>query len=188
MAQVSAIRKSESINRSPYKIGYSFKNPRVVSPLTHTRDKKFFEVDWAVEGPTQKKEKMYQSGQLNRYSSVWRRASKGRTAYGLGEVVTELPSFNELGEAPGPTDKQSPAEPERSWWGSLANTLSTAAATVLTEQQKLQMIKAQAAARQQGGMQFIPPGMYSQEQGIGMLGWGLILGGVGLGAYYYMKK
>lgn len=188
MPPVPMLRPVDSIDRAPYKIGYSFKNPKVVAMLTHVRDRKFFETNWAAEGPTQKKERMYQSGQLNRYSSVWRRAAKGRTAYGLGEVVTELPSFNELGEAPGPTDKQTPAAPERSWWGSLANTLTTAAATVLTEQQKLQTAKAQAAAQQQGGMQFIPSTFYPQDQGIGVLGWGLIIGGVGLGAYYYMKK
>jgi len=180
------VRKIDSISDVPYRIGYSFRNPRLVKPVTRTRERPFFAMDWAIKGPTQVKEELYKSGVLQKYPTVWRRAAKGMAVSGMGVVGnrTELPSFEELGQAPGPTDKETvTSDVSRSPWGFLDNMIKTAGG-LISQSQQLEIARAQAQQSPTGLPQFFTPG----EGGLGMLGWTAIIGVVGVGAYMFMRN
>lgn len=169
----------DSIEVAPYKIGYSFRNPPVVKPLTEYR-KQYFRMKWAVEGPTEKKEAMWKRGHLHRYPTVWRRAAKASSVEGLSGI--EMPNFHELGQALPPTSTKNTTD--RSFWGALTNSITNAASTVFNEQQKLQLAKLQAQQQPQGFM----PMFYSQEGGLGVVGWSAILVGGSVVAYMLLKR
>lgn len=181
---------TDSIDRVPYRIGYSFKEPDVVKPITFQRRNPFFTMTWAGRGPTDVQRDLWASGQTRRFPTVWRRAAKSQTSARLGEIRSELPDFTELGAAPGPTDSSGSGTVERNVWGSLANDLLTAGGEVIQQAQQLQMVKAQAAAQQQqyGGMFPNIRVMPSSDGGLGMIGWGAIILGVGAAGYYFMKR
>lgn len=186
---VNNVRKIDSISDVPYRIGYSFRQPRVVKPVTHTDVRPFFAMDWAIKGPSQVKEELYKSGKLQKFPTVWRRAAKLKNVQSLGVVGNrrELPSFNELGAAPGPTDAITVnSTAGRDFFGFLDNAIKTAGG-VIAQRQQLEVMKAQAQAPQYPVSlpQFYTPGTGG---GIGMLGWVSILGGVGVAAYLYMKR
>jgi hypothetical protein len=169
----------DSIEVAPYKVGYSFRNPPVVKPLTEYR-RQFFRMKWAAEGPGDKKEAMWNGGQLRRYPTVWRRAAKTSSVAGLSGV--EMPNFDELGSALPPTSTKDNVE--RSVWGTLTNNITNAVSTVFNEQQKLAMAKMQPQYPQSGYM----PMFYSQDSGIGVAGWSMIILGGGVVAYMIMKR
>lgn len=191
-SNVPAVRKIDSISQVPYRIGYSFRNPELVKPVTKTNTRPYFAMDWAIKGPTQVKEELFKSGKLQRLPEVWRRAAKLNNVEGLGVVGNrrELPSFNELGEAPGPTDKATvTSSTSRDGWGFLDNLIKTAGG-VISQSQQLEMAKAQAQAQRTpyspyGTGQY---GVYPSSDGIGALGWAAIIGAVGIGTVLYMRN
>jgi hypothetical protein len=181
------IEKIDSISQVPYRIGYSFRQPEVIKPLTRTNTRPYFAKDWAMKGPTQVKEELYKKGVLQRYPTVWRRAAKSMNVAGLGVVGNrrELPSFQELGAAPGPTDKETVnTDVGRSVFGFLENMIKTTGGAIVQSQQ-LEIVRAQAqgpyATR-------LPQFFTSSEGGLGMVGWLAIAGTLGVGAYFYMQN
>ena len=186
-APQSDVRKIDSISNVPYRIGYSFRQPQVVKPVTRTNERPYFAMDWAIKGPSQVKEELYKKGVLQRYPTVWRRAAKSIAVNGLGVVGNrrELPSFEELGEAPGPTDKETVnTDVGRSVFGFLENMIKTTGGAIAQSQQ-LEIARAQAQAPYATRMpQFFTPG----SGGLGMMGWLAIAGTLGAGAYFYMKN
>lgn len=182
------VKKIDSISDVPYRIGYSFRNPTVVKPLTKTRVRPYFSKDWAMKGPTQVKEELWEQGVEQRYPTVWRRAAKAIPVRSMGVVGnrTELPSFQELGQAPGATDKATTTSSvDRSPWGFLDNMIKTAGGLIQQSQQmEIQRAQAQVASR------YMPQFFTPQSGGIGTLGLVAIVGvvGVGVGAYFYMNR
>ena len=180
------VRKIDSISDVPYRIGYSFRNPRAVKHVTKTRERPFFAMDWAVKGPTQVKAELFKKGTLQRYPTVWRRAAKGMAVNGMGVVGnrTELPNFEELGQAPGPTDKATTtSETSRSVFGFLDNMIKTAGG-LISQSQQMEITRAQAQQQPTSLPNFFTP----SEGGLGMFGWTAILGMAGIGIYVYMKR
>jgi len=181
------IRKIDSISDVPYRIGYSFRQPRVVQPVTRTNTKPFFAMDWAIKGPSQVKEELYRKGVLQKFPSIWRRAAKSMNVAGLGVVGNrrELPSFEELGAAPGPTDKETVnTDVGRSVFGFLENMIKTTGG-VIAQSQQMEIARAQAQGPYATGLpRFFTP----SEGGLGMLGWAAIVGTLGVGAFLYMRN
>jgi len=181
------IKKIDSISDVPYRIGYSFRQPRVVQPVTRTNTKPFFAMDWAIKGPAQVKEELYRRGILQKFPSVWRRSAKSMNVAGLGVVGNrrELPSFEELGAAPGPTDKETVnTNVDRNAYGLLDNIIKYAGGAIAQSQQ-LEIVRAQAQAPYATRLpQFFTP----SEGGLGMLGWAAIVGTLGVGAFLYMRN
>lgn len=186
-APQSDVRKIDSISNVPYRIGYSFRQPKVVKPVTRTNERPYFAMDWAIKGPSQVKEELYKKGQLQRYPTVWRRSAKSMAVNGLGVVGNrrELPSFEELGEAPGPTDKETVnTDVSRSVFGFLENMIKTTGGAIAQSQQ-LEIVRAQAQGPYATSMpRFFTP----SEGGLGMIAWLAIAGTLGAGAYFYMKN
>jgi len=183
------VRKIDSISDVPYRIGYSFRQPEVVKPVTKTSMRPFFAIDWAIKGPAQVKDELFKSGKLQTFPSVWRRAAKLRNVQTLGVVGNrrELPSFSELGAAPGPTDAVTVnSTTSRDFFGFLNNAIKSVGG-VIAQRQQMEIVKAQAQTPQ---YQVSLPSSYmpGADSGIGMLGWASILGGVGVAAYMYMKR
>lgn len=184
-----SVRKIDSISEVPYRIGYSFRQPELLKPVTKTTTKPFFAMDWAIKGPAQVKDELYKSGKLQKFPSVWRRAAKLKAVQSLGVVGNrrELPSFNELGAAPGPTDNVTVnTTTARDFFGFLDNAIKSVGGAI-AQRQQLEIVKAQAQAPQ---YPISLPSFYNPNDigGIGTLGWVSILGGVGVVAYLYMKK
>lgn len=186
-APQSDVRKIDSISDVPYRIGYSFRQPRVVKPVTQTNTRPFFAMDWAIKGPSQVKEELYKKGVLQKFPSVWRRAAKSMAVNGLGVVGNrrELPSFEELGAAPGPTDKETVnTDVGRSAFGFLENLIKTTGG-VIAQSQQMEIARAQAQGPYATGLpRFFTP----SEGGLGMLGWAAIVGTLGVGAFLYMRN
>jgi hypothetical protein len=187
---VNNVRKIDSISQVPYRIGYSFRQPKLLKPVTVTRERPYFAMDWAIKGPSQVKEELYQSGKLQRFPTVWRRAAKVMNVQGLGVVGNrrELPSFDELGAAPGPTDKATvTSDVGRDFFGFLSNAIKDVGG-VVAQSQQMEVLKAQAQAAQQPRTylpQFFTPG---GEGGIGVLGWATIIGALGIGTFIYVRN
>lgn len=186
---MNTVRKIDSISDVPYRIGYSFRQPKLLKPVTKTDVRPFFAMDWAIKGPSQVKEELYKSGKLQKFPTVWRRAAKLKGVQSLGVIGNrrELPSFNELGAAPGPTDAVTVnTTTGRDLFGFLDNAIKTVGGAI-AQRQQLEIVKAQAQAPQ---YQVSLPSFYTPGDGggIGMLGWVSILGGVGVAAYLYMKR
>lgn len=182
----------DSISKVPYVIGESFRNPKIVKPVTSTFIRPYFAMNWAMKGPSETKEELYRSGQLKRYPTVWRRAAKAMTIEKLGPVMNrkELPDFNELGAAPGPTDLVSTTSTtSRGAFGFLDNLIKSTG-EIIAQRQQLDIVKAQAQAQAAQQYPTMLPTFYTPGEGggIGMLGWMTILGGLGVGAYYFMRK
>ncbi len=130
-----------------YRFGYSITNPSVVVTMKARKDP-WFLVDWGVEGPTQRREQLFREGRLVQFQPVWRRGAKRRSMNALGVLSqnsVELPDFNELGQASGPTDKE--ATVDRGPFGMLESTLTKAADIIARrEKQKLAIAEAQIKA------------------------------------------
>ena len=136
---------------------------------------------------SEKKENLYKKGVLQRYPTVWRRSAKAMNVSGLGVVGNrrELPNFQELGAAPGPTDKETTTSNiYRDGMGLLQNVIKDVGGFIAQSQQ-LEIAKAQAQGPYATRLpQFFTPG----EGGLGMLGWTAILGTVGVGAFLFMRN
>lgn len=184
------VRKVDSISQVPYRIGYSFRQPKLLKPVTVTRERPYFAMDWAIKGPSQVKEELYKKGTLQRFPTVWRRAAKQMNVQGLGVVGNrrELPSFSELGEAPGPTDKATTtSDVGRDFFGFLSNTIKSVGGAI-SQSQQLEVLKAQAQA-QQAGRTTLPTFFTPQSGGgIGLLGWVAIASVLGVGTVIYMRN
>jgi len=181
------IKKIDSISDVPYRIGYSFRQPQIVKPITRTNTRPYFAMDWAIKGPSQVKEELYKKGVLQKFPSVWRRAAKSMNVAGLGVVGNrrELPSFQELGAAPGPTDKETVnTDVGRSVFGFLENMIKTTGG-VIAQSQQMEIARAQA----QGPYATSLPRFFTpSEGGLGMLGWAAIAGTLGVGVFLYMRN
>jgi hypothetical protein len=97
---VSNVKSIDSISQVPYRIGYSFRQPTLLKPVTKTNERPYFAMDWAIKGPSQVKEELYKKGTLQRFPSVWRRAAKSMTNEKLGPITClrrVLPCFDVLG-------------------------------------------------------------------------------------------
>lgn len=179
--------KVDSIERVPYRIGVSFKNAEIVKPLTFERRRPFFAMSWAKGGPADANSEFWRSGQVRRFPSVWRRAAKNNTSDKVGSLRAEVPSFDELGAAPGPTASSGAATTKRNVWGSLANDLLMMGGSALQEAQQLQLVKAQAAAQRSGGM--FPNFMLRPSgDGMGVFEWSLVALGLGTIGYIVMRN
>lgn len=186
----SNVQKIDSISQVPYRIGYSFRQPKLLKPVTVTREHPYFAMDWAIKGPSQVKEELYKSGKLQRFPTVWRRAAKAMNVQGLGVVGNrrELPSFNELGAAPGPTDKATvTSDVGRDFFGFLSNTIKDVGGSIAQSQQ-LEVLRAQTQAAQQPRT-YLPSFFTPQDgSGIGALGWLAIASVLGVGTVIYMRS
>lgn len=183
---MAEIKKIDSISDVPYRIGYSFRNPTIVKQLTKTRVRPYFAKDWGMKGPTEVKAELFQEGVLQRYPTVWRRAAKGMAVNGMGVVGNrkELPNFEELGAAPGPTDKETTtSETSRSVFGFLDNMIKTAGG-LISQSQQMEIMRAQSQQQSVRLPQFFTP----NEGGIGMLGWAAIIGAVSIGTFMYVRR
>jgi hypothetical protein len=179
------IKAIDSIQRVPYRIGYSFRQPGLVKPVTVTRQRPYFAMNWAGS-VDEKKQNLYKSGVLQRFPSTWRRSAKSMAVAGLGVVGNrrELPDFNELGDAPGPTDKETTtSSTSRDFFGFLDNTIKQAGG-LIAQSQQLEIAKAQA----QGPYARFLPNFYTPSTGIGVMGWVAIASVLGAGAYFMMKR
>lgn len=175
----------DSIENIPYKIGYSFRQPEVVKLVTQTSRRPYFAIDWDVS-VMKKKQDLAKRPVLQRFPSIWRRAAKGKAIRTLGVVGNrkELPSFNELGEAPGPTDKETTSSSvTRSVFGFLDNMVKTTGG-LITQSQQLEIQRAQA----QQYPSMLPQAYLPSSGGIGLLGWTAILGVIGASVYFYKSR
>lgn len=181
--------KTDSIGmeRTPYRIGISFRQAPVLKPITFERRQPFFAMTWAGQGPTDVQADMWKGGGLRAFPSVWRRAAKNNTSDKLATVRSEVPSFQELGEAPGPTTSSVTGQTERNVWGSLFNDLLKTGGEAFQVSQQTQLAKSQAVAQRSmyGGMF---PNINLQGGGMGILGWTLIAAGLGTIGYIVMRN
>ncbi len=167
-----------------YRFGYSFRNPRIIKRVTEVKPEPWFKMKWAPQGPTQVRAKIWKSGRLPEYPSVWRRAAKRVHVEKLEGYVSrlEMPSFYELGQAPGPTEKVPTTE--RGFWGLLENILiKTSDILVAREQAKTAKVQAEAAAR----LEPIKAGVFSTGE-TNMMPWLVGLGVLGIGAYMVFRR
>lgn len=182
----STVLPVDSIEKVPYRIGYSFRQPDIVKPVTHTNRRPYFAIDWAAS-VEKKKGDLRSKSRLQKFPSIWRRAAKGKAIRGLKVVGNrkELPSFEELGAAPGPTDKATTSsEVSRGAFGFLENLIKTTGG-LISQSQQLEMAKAQA---QQYPTSLPQAYMPYEGGGIGMFGWLTIAGVLGAGTYYFMNR
>jgi hypothetical protein len=181
------VGRVDSISDVPYRIGYSFRNPQIVKQVTRTRERPYFAMDWAIKGPAQVKEELFKSGKLQKFPSVWRRSAKAMNTSSLNVVGNrrELPNFEELGQAPGPTDKETVnSNVFRDVIGFLQNRIKDVGSAI-SESQKLEILRAQA----QGPYATSMPIAYTpSSEGIGMLGWAAIVGAIGIGTFMYVRR
>lgn len=183
---VMNISKIDSISDVPYRIGYSFRQPKVLKPVTRTNVRPYFAKDWAMKGPTQVKEELYKSGVLQKFPSVWRRSAKAMNTKDLGVVGNrrELPSFEELGAAPGPTDKETVnSTTVRDFLGFLQNSIKDVGGAI-SKSQELEILRAQS----QGPYATTLPRAYTPSEGIGMIGWAAIVGAIGIGTFIFVRR
>ena len=182
-------KDSIGIERTPYKIGYSFQQPEVLKPITFERRKPFFTMNWAGHGPADVQREFWESKKLNNFPSVWRRAAKTHTSDKIGYVRSEVPSFQELGAAPGPTTSSVTNKTERNVWGSLFNDLLKTGGEAFQVSQQTQLAKAQATAQRNmyGGM-FPNVNLLPGGGGMGIFGWGLVAAGLGTIGYIVMRN
>lgn len=181
------LSKIDSISDVPYRIGYSFRQPKVVKPVTRTNARPYFSTDWAMKGPTQVKEELYKSGVLQKFPSVWRRSAKAMNVKDLGVVGNrrELPNFEELGAAPGPTDKETVNSTTfRDFMGFLQNSIKDVGGVIANSQQ-LEIARAQAQGPYATSM---PRAYMPSSEGIGMVGWAAIVGAIGIGAFMFVRR
>lgn len=169
----------DAYDKLTYRFGYSFRNPKYVNVPYEAKPEPWFRMRWAAQGPSEVKSKIWRSGRIVRYPSVWRRAGKRANIERLGVDVdrTELHNFNELGQAPGPADKV--ADTGRNWWGSLENIVSKTADILISQQQaKIARAQSEISAR----MPVIV------EQTSTYFPWVVGIGILGTGAYFMLRR
>jgi hypothetical protein len=113
---------------------------------------------------------------------VWRRASKRAHIEKLGvDSSLEMSGFNELGQAPGPTDKSGTTE-GRNVWGFLEN-IATRAGDIVMQREQTKL--AQAQAELQSRMQAMMPMV---QEAVSYWPWILGIGVLGVGAYMVARR
>lgn len=176
--------KRDSIAYTPTKIGRRFREGNA-NIATGNRG-------WRPRGYRGHTQAGWGSGKLKEYASLWRRESKISAVDGLGVVGNrrELPNFDELGAAPGPTDNATTTSTVgRSIFGMLDNTIKTVGGFIANKQ-NLELIKAQGQADMRS--QYVPrygsssSGSWFGE--ISMLKLGLGILGVGAIGYLIMRS
>ena len=118
-----------------YRPGYSFMNAPLVVPVTRPRANPWVALTWGP-GPMSalSKQRRWGSEILPHYRAYYRRGAKQRSyLQGIGEV----PGDHELalGQAPGPTDKESSVQRE-GFGGKLSNVLTSIGDIFVASQQK----------------------------------------------------
>lgn len=184
---------AEAKSNSPdvlYQPGIGFRNPRMVRTATVVKSQPWFEGE-QITGPLSASSKLRRwdlRPNLTRYSPVWNRAMKQRNMEKLGAYFHDIPTMNELGQAPPATSET--ASVSRSPLGFLDNLLKlgTNVATGITSaiqqraEQKSQVAQAQAQTYYQSMMRPFSAG------GDNTWLWVAGLGIVGLGAVYFLKR
>jgi len=178
-----------------YRPGYSFENAPVVRFATKVKSQPWFFQDTAV-GPltaVSKLQPFWHDGVLHKYQPVWNRVAKMRNTERLGAYFTDIPTMEELGQAPPATSVSTTTS--RSATGFLDNMITglkyaaTGAreivGTVTGELQKREELKAQTAAAQlQTYLRpYVPTGPIGDA-------FPFILGALGIGAvaYFMLRK
>jgi hypothetical protein len=170
-----------------YQPGISFRNAKLVRTVTSPRSEPWFYSD-QVPGPlsvSSKLKRWDKTSSLNRYKAVWNRKAKQRVAEKLGAYFHDVPSLQELGEAPAATKETTATS--RGPLGFLENLISAGAqvATGVTdiianrELQKQQTAMAQYQASR--------PMFFGSGSDNTML-WVLGIGAIGIGAVVLLKR
>jgi len=170
-----------------YQPGISFRNPKIIRQAANVRSHPWFEGPVAP-GPLSASSKLRRwdkAPNLRRYSAVWNRAAKQRTMEKLGAYFHDVPTMNELGQAPPATSET--ASVSRSPLGFLDNLMKigTNVATGVTNiiQTQAEQKRATAVAQAQTYQQpmFV-------ESGSNTLLWVAGAGIIGLGAFLYLRR
>lgn len=134
-----------------YQPGISYTNPKVVRVAAPVRSNPWFWEEKGV-GPLSASSKLRKwdgNTPLKKYKAVWNRGAKQRNVQKLGAYFHDVPTMNELGEAPPATAETSTTT--RGPLGFLENLISVGqqAATGITDVlQKREVQKTQAALAQ----------------------------------------
>jgi len=187
MAEVPQTQEPQVSADVLYQPGISFRNPKLVRIATNPKVEPWFYSE-QVPGPlsvTAKLKRWDKTSKLKRYNAVWNRQAKQRVAEKLGAYFHDVPTLQELGEAPAATKET--AATSRGPLGFLENLISagTQVATGVTniianrEQQKQQMAMAQFQASR--------PMFFGSGSDNTML-WALGIGAIGIGAIVLMKR
>jgi len=170
-----------------YYPGISFRNPKVVRPVTHVRAQPWFD-GAVVPGPLSASNKLKRWDNvrgLKRYGAVWNRTAKQRNTEKLGAYFHDVPTMSELGAAPPATGET--ATVSRSPLGFLESLvkIGTNVATGVTDvmlnqaEQKRQVAAAQAQTYSSG--MFLPS---SDNTWLWVAGAGVL----GLGAFLFLRR
>lgn len=161
-----------------YRPGYSFMNPPVTKIASPQRSRPWF---WQPTAPSpldieSKAVPLEMNPRLNRYQAVWNREMRNRNREKLGAYFREVPTIQELGQAPAATSTTQTTG--RSVTGFLENLISkaTEAASAVTtqltsrEQQKTQVAMAQAQSYFQPIMSAASANVMPIMLGLGVVG------------------
>lgn len=184
--ETTTTRPGRESNDELYQPGISFKNPRLIRPVATPKLRPWF-YEQQLPGPlsaTSKLKKWEKAPDLRRYKAVWSRQAKQRNMEKLGAYFHDVPTLQELGEAPAATKET--ASTSRGPLGFLENIVSTGVqvATGVTdiianrETQKQQVAMAQIQASR--------PMFFGSGQDNTML-WLLGAGAIGIGAIFFLK-
>jgi len=171
-----------------YHPGISFRNPGIVRTVAPVRMTPWFFEEQGV-GPlsaSSKLKRFEKSGELRRYKAVWNRSAKQRNVERLGAYFHDIPTIDELGEAPpstGPTTTT-----VRNPLGFLDTMFSVAekAATGITDVM-MQREQQKTAAAQASSMAYLPY-MRGMVGGDNTIWWIAGLGAVAVGAYFLVRR
>jgi len=173
-----------------YQPGISFMNPRLVKIAAPVRSNPWFWEEKGV-GPLSASNKLKRwegNPELKQYPAMWNRAAKQRNMAKLGAYFHDVPTLNELGEAPPATSETSSTSRDILGFlnNAITNVVAPAASGVTDVLMRRETQKTQAAMAQSQS--------YFSRFGFGTVGgdytwlWIAGLGVVGLGAYIYLRR
>jgi hypothetical protein len=184
MAEASAEQPKDVL----YHPGISFRNPGIVRQAGAVRQNPWFYEKQGV-GPlsaSSKLRRFEKSGDLRRYKAVWSRSAKDRNMEKLGAYFQDIPTMDELGQAPPATGQSSSTV--RGAFGFLDNVLTAAtdAATGVTNvlQQREQQKQMTAQAQVSAYLPFLQRSMGGDNTMLWVAGLGI----VGIGAFMYLRS